>query len=765
MKHHRSLRQFLLALIAFACLGCASQASAQQQTLTDAEVDAAIQGIKDFFYASQDPATGGWYGQFHTGPQAAADKNSWGPTAMAVLALIVSGESPQRAEIAKALELLAEVEIQGVYAMSMRIHVWSYLPQETFGGLLERDTAAIYRSWYGFSRFGYPIAPYGATFNDNHVRGGEPINGGRVDNSTTQYGILAMWQASKRGANIPNVFWEQAIANFIEQQQADGGWAYSGARNTSQSMTLAGLACMYVAQQELFRNQPMPNELVATSIQQGLQYLDRNFNPGQGNHGGSSYMWYGYERIGLASGRKYFGEHDWFQEIAHAIVRKNGRYGSEIHTAAFDLMFLARGRVPVWINKLEVPGANWNNRPNDVYFLNRYISEYREHEVNWQVVSVDTNPEEWISAPLMWVSSNQEIEWTDDQVAKIKEYIDLGGTLIANSEGASRSGSFRASIVSLAQRMYPDLSFAPMAEDNPMANLLEGDSRRRSRPPLEVLSNGARVLIVMPTADWGMTFQADENPNPDTSEAWRYITNIYGVATDRGQLTPRLSSPMVQRTPGRADTGTIKIVIPEWEDPAGALAETDVYRVMRNFMHNETGKQLVVERVPLAQLSTVDPSLLHLVGVDPVQVSPAERDAIQAYINAGGTVLIENLGGRGGFADSMREQLGAMFATGRSESRVLASNNLISGVNLPEGSRNARPIIYRRMVLTSNPDSRLLLRGYGTDERFPVLVSYEDLSLGMLGVRHYGINGYSTQTSRNLMINILLEAQRAHPGS
>lgn len=762
MKISPALRGLFVLLFLVGCLAAAPVAEAQNAKLTDKQVDEAVEAIKAFLYKNQSE-DGGWYGSYHKNAEdMGGHAGPWGPTAMAVLSLIVAGESPQNPKIKKALELLAEAEVTGSYVLSMRTHVWSYLPQDTFGKLLSKDADTMYNSWYGWARFGYPIAKYGESFNDRY--GGSPSspnNGGRVDNSTTQYGVLALWQADKVGAKIPDKFWELAVSNFLELQNPNGGWAYSNAANTTQTMTSAGLTVLFIAQQELFRNQSKPNPRITAAIEKGLKYLNDNYVGGDEGHGGGSYLWYGYERVGLASGIKYYGGKDWFQDIAQKIVSRKGNYGARIHDAAFDLMFLARGRVPVWINKLQVPGTAWNNRPNDVYFLNRYISEYREHEVNWQVVGIDSNPKDWIGAPLMWISSDKAVEWTDDHVAKIREYLDLGGTIIANPE--DKSSSFRASIEDLGKRLYPELKFEALAKEHPMANLLEGDARNRRAPDVEILSNGARVLMIMPRNDWGMIFQKDENPNPDKVAAWRDITNIYGVVTDRGELTPRLSSPWVPKKAGKS-TGTIKVFIPQWEDKAGIVHEHDVYKVMKNYMHNETGKKLEVQKLPLTELASANPSLLHMTGVNAIKITPEERNAIQAYVQGGGTVLIENLGGKGDFATSVRDQLNTLFPG--TEDKVSTRSDIITGRNLPEGSKSNRRAVFRRMVIEqANPDGRLTLRGWSDGgKRYPVLLSYEDLSLGMLGVKQYGINGYSVQSSRDLMLNILLDAEKAKTG-
>lgn len=737
---------FAVAVVAAVVLtGLATPAQAQR--LTDDQVTQAIDDIKEYLFNAQDPS-GAWYGAYQNGPNDGQSNVRWGPTAMGALALIVSGESPQRPELAKAIELLAEVHIGGVYPLSMRTHLWSYLP-DRFKPLLDRDGGTMLNSAYDGARFNYWV--YGEEqFSDTDTR---------IDNSTTQYGILALWQVAKRGGRIPAPFWEAAVNNFIAMQKSDGGWAYSSAPNTTQSMTCAGLAVLYVAQQELFRDRETPNAQLQDAIQKGLDYLDRNWSiPNMASHGGGSYTYYGYERVALASGRRTFGGEDWFETIAQQIVSRNARYGDSIHLAAFDLMFLSRGRVPIWINKLEVPGATWNNRPNDVYFLNRYISNFIETEVNWQIVSIDSEPESWMSAPLLWLSTPDDIEFTDAQVANIKRYLDMGGTLMVNPE----SRSVRDRVIRLGQQMYPHLAFSDVSVDHPIAGLVVGEQRARRGPPIKVLSNGARDLIILPQDDWGMRFQADRNPDPDRDDHWQYITNIYAVVTDRGKLTPRLSSPLVARR-SRGQAGTIKVVTPTIGDQP--LPEASPYSAMGNILFNHTGYDLLVEQLPLVDIVAADPSLVHLMGVDAVELSIAERDAIQAYLATGGTVLVETIGGRGDFAASVSRQLAGLIP-GQDQLLKNSSNAIITGRGLPDGAARNRRVIYRPLTIEfADPGTDMLMRGYIEEERFPLLISHEDLSLGMLGVRQYGINGYSVDSARKIMANILLDAEQAHPGS
>src|SRR5205823_6044435 len=79
------------------------------------------------------------------------------------------------------------------------------------------------------------------------------------------------------------------------------------------------------------------------------------------------YNLYGLERVGLASGFKHLGSHDWYLELAGKMLEQQqpdgawrGDFGLEqndpvvqrnaIIETAYTLLFLARGRHPVMMN-------------------------------------------------------------------------------------------------------------------------------------------------------------------------------------------------------------------------------------------------------------------------------------------------------------------------------------------------------------------------------------------------------------------------------
>ena len=77
---------------------------------------------------------------------------------------------------------------------------------------------------------------------------------------------------------------------------------------------------------------------------------------------GQFYYLYGLERAGRLSGLRFFGRHDWYREGAEELVRiqdhltapggASDQEGDPLLATSFALLFLAKGRSPVLVNKL-----------------------------------------------------------------------------------------------------------------------------------------------------------------------------------------------------------------------------------------------------------------------------------------------------------------------------------------------------------------------------------------------------------------------------
>jgi hypothetical protein len=234
----------------------------------------------------------------------------------------------------------------------------------------------------------------------NALQTTRPARGGDVwDNSNSQYGLLGVWSAAEVGFEVPAKYWQMVQQHWTSCQLPNRQWAYNGSEHRMSgtlSMTCGGLSSLFVAHDYL--DAPMLGAIVGREpltppLRAGLKWLE------EGDHcleyqsvPYPGYTAYGVERVGLASGFKYFGSHDWYRELVGRMLQTQADDGSwgerSVVETAFHLLFLSRGRHPVLMNKLRFEGY-WANRPRDVANLARFAGRQLERPLNWQVVPLD----------------------------------------------------------------------------------------------------------------------------------------------------------------------------------------------------------------------------------------------------------------------------------------------------------------------------------------------------------------------------------------
>lgn len=725
--------------------------------VTDAEVDAALQRMRAWLYGQQNPTTGSFDDSGWREVQGSQDYHATGETALITYALLLSGESHQNPRLAKAIDFLRNTKTNSTYLASLRAHIWARLPEDQTKQL---ETEADYlRSAEHEGRF--------------HYQADHPT----WSNSLTQYGMLGMWEYAKRGGEVKNEFWEAVGEHIFTDQNDDGGWGYNntsarGGGDSTGSMTAAGVAILQLAQQRLAREAEEPNARLTEAIEKGMAWLDQRFDPAENPGLKTNYRFYylyGIERLALAGGLSTLNGLDWFeagsrfildQEAGNGYVGSGarGEMSSRINTA-FALSFLARGRVPVWISKLKLPRQTWDTRPNDLYFLNAYLSDQREAELNWQIVSIDDDPAGWVRTPLLYLSGSDRVQLSEDQQARLKRYLDLGGTLMLNAEGRG-SAAFRRSMDEVVEAMYPQYRWTDPPDDHPFHQLI---AQVRGNARMQTISNGVRDLVIMPKGDWGWDFQAGE---AGKAPGWEAMLNVYAAITDRGELSNRLI-PVLPRQNGEVDpSGSVKVV--RVSHGGNWNAEPLALEVAGMDLLNRSGKTLAVEVQTAAELgeliegamrgdnAAAQGVLVHLTDPGDTTLSDEELAGLIRLIQAGGTALIETVGGRGNFADGVGVQIVA--ATGGERKWLPADHPIITGKDLV-GGVDASRVLYRSFTQTqSSPGDGPSLAGIFLDGRLAVILSPRDLSLGVIGSRLYRINGYTPPSARALMGNLILWA-------
>ena len=185
------------------------------------------------------------------------------------------------------------------------------------------------------------------------------------DLSNGQYGTLGAWALMDAEIELPIEYWRVSDRFWRLTQRTDGCWGYEpSGRRPEATMGVAGIASLFLTSEQMdtqIRLDPRTDK----ELDKGLAWLDASFKPNS-----NGYYMYGVERVGLASGLKFFGTTNWYKTGAMTLLKSQGKEGqwngdfigaNGNRGTAYALLFLARGRNPVLFNKLEYAGP-WDAR-------------------------------------------------------------------------------------------------------------------------------------------------------------------------------------------------------------------------------------------------------------------------------------------------------------------------------------------------------------------------------------------------------------------
>lgn len=780
------------------------QAAITPDSLTDEHVQQAVAAIVEELYARKHPERMWEPAQV---PAGESKRQGGGYTALVTLAMLHAGQSYQEPRLRDAIEYLAACDMQGTYAVAVRACVWAKLPAQ-FLPNLEADVKWLLE--------GFSTKSAGWDYVQN-------ANTNYQDNSIRQFGALALWEASRRGMKIDPRLWRQLEQAFIDAQLPDGGWNYRGEGPATGSMTAAGLATLFITQAVLHANDMARLSAAATdsrhqrSLERGLQWMQHRFTPAD-NPGQSSrhfyYYLYGVERVGLASGYKYFGDRDWFRQGAAELLNRlcqwdeasrtftvHQKIGGRSNAAsirtddlAFALLFLSRGRVPVAINKLQFDGK-WNNRPRDAANLTSWIRDQTETDLNWQIVSMNDEPETWLDAPLLYLASSEPLPWVRDlgidgprfvrdarefirrraagelpedvsppqrpdvpELHKLRRYLDAGGMLFAVAEGAG-ARNVASSLELAGQLMYPQYQWRTLPADHPVFTIHTQITGQRP-PMLRGLSNGVRELIIIaPAGDFAQHYQ---RADARTTMPFDLGMNVYLYASELNRPRPRLAQHAIDDVrsiaPSDAPTATIVRALHEgnWKPEPQAL------NVFASWLAKQRSINVRIVDHPLSLIHELDPQpdLVIVSGIDAHSFSSQQIDAINRHVQAGGMILFETPGGCGAFTQSAEQMALELFGQ---PIESLHHHPLLTAEHI-DGARDLTRVEYRpySMEHFGSRETVPRLRGMLMDDgKHPrVLFSREDISNALLNQPRWGISGYAPQSARDLLENIVQYAMQ-----
>jgi RNA polymerase sigma factor (sigma-70 family) len=522
----------------------------------DEQVQTAIrQGVQ--FLKSQQQRDGSW--------RDIEQDAKTGMTSLVTLALVATGEKPESVPIRQALEFLrkfAPDDLRSTYAISLQTMVFAAVEPE-------RDQLRIAAnvSWLERAQINPGDAqPWPGSWTYSDVKRARP-----GDNSNSQYALLGLQAASEAGVPIRAAVWQSARTYWERAQQKDGSWTYTpDSKAASASMTCAGISSLLITGtmgpprgREILDGDAIHNCGVGaedTHLQKGTQWLasqfrvDENFGSGkQWTH----YYLYGMERAGRLAGMHFFGEHDWYRLGAEALLREQDKVSGswkgvlverdEVLSTSFAVLFLAKGRAPVLINKLRHgPVSDWDNDPDDIRNLVGEISRDWKRPLNWQTVDCKTaTASDLLRAPILFINGHKAPELAPREREALRAYVESGGSIVA--EACCGSAEFDGGFRELMKEIYPDndARLQPLPEDHPLWH-----AHFMLRPAVHSLwgiRRGARTPIIYSPTDLSCYWnQSERSPaNPAVVKALRVGKNIVEYLTGREIPAKQLRPPEV----------------------------------------------------------------------------------------------------------------------------------------------------------------------------------------------------------------------------
>jgi hypothetical protein len=719
-----------------------------------------------YFLTQRQDKTGAWIGEN-------ISEHAVGRTALVGLALLSAGESPQSPLISRALEFLKRQKQSRTYSVALRAAFYSQLPEAMRRDQLRSDTrwliAAIGRRGAGTGMYTYSA-----------FRAQDQWHG---DYSNSQYGVLGVWYAEQSGIEVPQSYWKIVETAWLRGQNEDGGWPYiPGSGGSYASMSSAGAATLYIVNDYLHapREKDLLKPVKNPALDRAVAWLGKYFavdrNLGRDTpleqapreeddllgalfaRGGTGswihYMLFGYERCGEASGLTRFGSRKWFDEGARFLINTqeddghwSGSTDADADTA-YALLFLARGRAPVAMQKLQWSGR-WNNRSRDAATLVRWLSRQTERHTNWQIVSADASLAEFREAPILYVAGNEPIVLSNQQRQRIRSYLDQGGLLLAVNEG--ERSIFAQSIEALARQWYPDYEMRDLPRDHLIFN---ENFTVDPAQPIRGLSNGVRELIVLvPSGDLSWKWQAGAGTDiAEKSPAFALAANLWLYITDKSN--PRFKGEDYWVDAGthpiarRLDVARLKFA-GNWDpEPAG-------WTRLANVLLNENGILLKTFTVEpgVHNLTAAEYPVAHLTSTTPLEFTAQQSEALKKYLDGGGFLIFDAAGGSVAANISVETMFSRLYP-GAEVSRLTDAHEIFTAAF---GGKPISEVAYRRFALTREPASnRPRLKGVVVNKRLIAILSSDDLSAGLVGYPTDGIVGYTPQTATDLMRNILL---------
>lgn len=754
VRHAGACRALFLSTIAAATVSAFPLPAAAQEPVSGTQVRDAILRAIDAFQRSQRP-DGTWPDYAQEG----------GVTALVAYALAQAGVDPQDRCLSAALEHLRRLKNQYTYVVALKTAAMASADPARLKADIQAGTDWLVELQHPSGGWGYGRAP----------TDGPPPPGGaaaavradmdlrrtfeRPDGSNTQFAILALAEAERSGARVPLEVWRKTDRYLRTTQLPGGGWGYvfhdPDPAEAYGSMTAAALAGLYLAHERLSRHEgaDATAERLAV-IERGLEWIAQFYSLRENPNRELAwyYFWlYALERAAVASGRRTFGEHDWFRDGATLLVRgqkADGTWTDRLYHDALCLLFLAKGFKPVLVQRLQWQGQ-WRRDPRDLATLTRFLERRIGGEpVDWRTVAAESPLEEYLAAPILHVTGRGRFGLLAASVPRIRQYVEQGGLVVVDAQGGD--AEFTASVRRMLADEFPQSRFEPLLADHPLAQVVH----RVAPAGLEVMNVGCRAAIVLAPKGLGDEWAAADPSRPN--DALRFGENLAVYATGGSPLADRLSTAAPVQMPPETAPPPDALRIGQIQHDGDWQPRPYALPALLKELAERHGVVVYNRPVPIR---LTDPNLgnfsvLYLTGHYAFRLSDAERAALKGYLERGGFVWAEACCGRPAFDKALRQLVKELMPDAELK-QLPADHDIYSG---KVGTR-IEHVAYSPVVKAESPElTRPVLLGLERDGHLVMVYSPYGLATGLDGLKTWGARSLAPDDARRLAVNIVLYA-------
>jgi len=692
-----------------------------------------------------------------------------GVTALVTYALLEAGVSPTGEDLAPALTHVRDLPHRSTYVVSLKVLALASADPKQYADEIQAGADWLADHQTATGAWGYGTPPPAALAEAKvggaleQARGEAQVRRRyeRPDASNSQFALLALAEADRAGARVPLDVWRRADRHFRAVQLPGGGWSYvhhaADPDEAYGSITAAVAAGLYLCHQRLAGTEPQAttDDRLAV-LEKGVAWIADHYTLQENPNRSLAwyYFWlYSLERLGVISGRRTFGDHDWFREGTALLVRgqrSDGRWTDRLYHDALCLLFLAKGYKPLLVQRLQWAGE-WRRDPRDLNHLVAYLDDRVGGDpVDWRTLEVEAPLKEYLAAPILHVAGRGPLRMLAASASRLAEYVRQGGLMVVDPGGGDKA--LARSVREVLAEAFPEAEFRPLPADHPLAR-----ADHRVDPEglgLEVLQVGCRVGVVLATKGLGERW-ADADPDrPDA--ALRFGENLAVYAAGGRALPERLHEVRVLEMPeaGPPPRGALRIGqiqhAGDWHPRPYALP--NLLQDLAERFGVRVWSRPVPVRLGEADLGAFP--VLYLTGHGRFEVSEAGREALKGYLERGGFLWAHACCGRRAFDKAFRRLVAEMFPDAAIE-RLPADHPLYSG---RLGAR-IRSVRYGEAVRAESPDlEEPVLFGLERGGHLVLVYSPYGLADGLDGLKTYGARTIAPADARRLAANVLLYA-------